>query len=304
MRALRLEAGPQYKSWEARGFRIVKDCVQKLAESLAYDVVTQGTQKVTRMDAERWLQKNPVFLRMLEHVFLHLYHYRAVKNTNEDKNKDRNDESGGSGQGSGKVKAFCIEHSLLPACEDIHYIPDYPSFTDISQILFINSQLPSEYQSKWRFLFSSQIHGESFSTFIGRIMDQGATVIIIEDTNGYVFGSFSTDSWALSPNFTGNDSSFLYSLKPRMRSFPATNYNDHYQYLNLHQQTMPNGLGIGGQFEYWGIWLDSEYGIGECSETCTTYKNYVQLSATKNFKIRNVEVWGVGDKPTKEDEVN
>lgn len=304
MRALRLEAGPQYKSWEARGFRIVKDCVQKLAESLAYDVVTQGTQKVTRTDAERWLQKNPVFLRMLEHVFLHLYHYRAVKNTSEDKNKDRNDESGGSGQGSGKVKAFCIENSLLPACENIHYIPDYPAFIDISQILFINSQLPNEYQSKWRFLFSSQIHGESFSTFIGRIMDQGATVIIVEDTNGYIFGSFSTESWALSPNFTGSDTSFLFSLKPRMRSFPASNYNDHYQYLNLHQQTMPNGLGIGGQFEYWGLWLDSEYGIGECSESCTTYKNYVQLAATKNFKIRNVEVWGVGDKPVKEDEVS
>ena len=54
MRTLRLEAGVQFKSWEARGFRIVKDCVQKLAESLAYDVVTQGTQKVTRVDAERW----------------------------------------------------------------------------------------------------------------------------------------------------------------------------------------------------------------------------------------------------------
>jgi hypothetical protein len=60
---------------------------------------------------------------------------------------------------------------------------------------------------------------------------------------------------------------------------------------------------MGGQFKYWGLWLDSEYGIGECSETCTTYKNYIQLAATKNFKIRNIEVWGVGDKPAKEDEV-
>lgn len=299
MRALRLESGPQYKSWETRGFRIVKDCVQKLAESLAYDVVTQGTQKVTRADAERWLHKNPVFLRMLEHVFLHLYHYRAVKNPNDEK---REKEDGGSGQGSGKVKAFCLEDSLLPTCENIHYMPDYPTFIDISQIIFINSQLPKEYQSKWRFLFSSQIHGESFSTFIGRIMDQGATVIIIEDTNGYIFGGFATDSWALSPNFVGNDNSFLFTLRQRMRCFPATTYNDHYQYLNLHQQTMPNGLGMGGQFNYWGLWLDSEYGNGECSESCTTYKNYIQLAATKSFKIRNVEVWGVGDKPVKEDE--
>lgn len=62
-------------------------------------------------------------------------------------------------------------------------------------------------------------------------------------------------------------------------------------------------MGIGGQFKYWGLWIDSEYGNGECSETCTTYKNYIQLAATKSFKIRNIEVWGVGEKPTKEDEV-
>lgn len=240
MRALRLEAGQQYKSWESRGFRIVKDCVQKLAESLSFDVVTQGTQKVTRIDAERWIQKNPVLLRMLEHVFLHLYNYRAVKSTSEDKNKDKSDESG-SGQGSGKIKQFCIENSLLPSCENINYMPDYPCFIDISQILFINSQLPNELQSKWRFLFSSQIHGESFSTLLGRIMDQGPTVLIVEDTNGHIFGGFATDSWSLSANFVGNEDSFLFTLRPRMRAFPATNYNDHYQYLNLHQQTMPNG---------------------------------------------------------------
>lgn len=60
--------------------------------------------------------------------------------------------------------------------------------------------------------------------------------------------------------------------------------------------------GMGGQHNYWGLWLDSEYGIGECSESCTTYKGYFQMSATKKFTVRNVEVWGVGDKPVKEDE--
>lgn len=58
---------------------------------------------------------------------------------------------------------------------------------------------------------------------------------------------------------------------------------------------------MGGQHNYWGIWLDSDYGNGECSESCTTFRNYTQLSAKKNFTIRNLEVWGVGDKPLKED---
>lgn len=57
---------------------------------------------------------------------------------------------------------------------------------------------------------------------------------------------------------------------------------------------------MGGQHNYWGLWLDSEYGFGECSESCTTFKGYSQMSANKRFKIRNVEVWAVGEKPTTE----
>lgn len=40
----------------------------------------------------------------------------------------------------------------------------------------------------------------------------------------------------------GDDSAMLFTLSPAMRCFNTTGYNDHYQYLNLSQQTMPNGL--------------------------------------------------------------
>lgn len=59
---------------------------------------------------------------------------------------------------------------------------------------------------------------------------------------------------------------------------------------------------MGGQFEYWGLWIDSEYGNGQCSESCTTYKNYIQLASAKNFKIKNIEVWGVGDIPVRDED--
>jgi hypothetical protein len=52
--------------------------------------------------------------------------------------------------------------------------------------------------------------------------------------------------------------------------------------------------GMGGQFEYFGLWLDAEFGKGHCSESCTTYTNYRMLSATKYFEIDHVEVWAVG----------
>lgn len=109
MRALRLESGAQYKSWESKGFRVVKECIQKLAESLACEVVQQGTQKVTRTEAERWLQQNPTFLKMLAHVFSHLYHYRATtKNPQEELITIQ------------RRKSIAVEcNQLLPFCEGI-----------------------------------------------------------------------------------------------------------------------------------------------------------------------------------------
>lgn len=223
MRAIRLQSGVQYKSWESKGFRVVKECVQKLAESLAFEV-QQGTQKVTRRDAERWLQQNPTFLRMLEHVFLHLYNHRAMKNSNQQQIQQDNEQHPHNTRRK-SVVAIPTDAKLLPFCEGLQYVPDYPAFTDISQMLFINSNLPMDYRQKWRFLFSSQIHGkythegvykfnanqqtfdvlgESFSTLLGRIMDQGPSVFIVEDTDGYIYGGFAPASWSMSPNFVGN----------------------------------------------------------------------------------------------------
>lgn len=195
MRAIRLEGGVEFQSWESKGFRIVKECIQKLAESLASEAVEQGSQKVTRTDAVRWLQRTPTFVKMLEYVFLHLYNYRPTT-----KNPQENETPTAFRRRS--IIPEC--NRLLPYCEGLQYVPDYPAFTDISQMLFINSNLPNDYRSKWRFLFSSQIHGESFSTFMGRIVDQGPSVIIIEDTNGAVFGGFAPESWTYAPKFCGN----------------------------------------------------------------------------------------------------
>lgn len=110
MRALRLQSGHQYKSWEGKGFRVVKECVQKLAESLTCEVVQQGTQKVTRNDAERWLQQNPTFIQMLEHVFVHLYHYRPTTKSPQDELV------------TVRRRSIISDPKLLPYCEGLFYL--------------------------------------------------------------------------------------------------------------------------------------------------------------------------------------
>lgn len=52
---------------------------------------------------------------------------------------------------------------------------------------------------------------------------------------------------------------------------------------------------MGGQFGYFGLWLEEEYGKGHsmAQPKCTTY-NSPQLSAQPKFALQMLEVWAVG----------
>lgn len=53
---------------------------------------------------------------------------------------------------------------------------------------------------------------------------------------------------------------------------------------------------MGGQIEYFGLWLSADYGTGHsrARPKCTTY-NSPRLSKDEEFKVQLLEVWGVGD---------
>ena len=41
--------------------------------------------------------------------------------------------------------------------------------------------------------------------------------------------------------------------------------------MNTKQKTMPNGLGQGGQLNYFAYWIDSEFGRVSTAPSCTTF---------------------------------
>lgn len=269
----------QYSSWLDRNVVVNRKDIDNYSLFLLKDLM--NVQPISLDELENWLHFNPLWLEMWKAVIVFLYSQKVphIPSTAE------------------------CHPKPLPYCELPPNCNQLKSILDVGKIMFLNDQLPTELRSKWRLLFNSQIHGESFATFLGKIQNKGPTVLIIEDDQRYIFGGFAPNSWNLHPKFVGNDSALLFTLQPTMQSFNTSGYNDHYQYLNTNQQTMPNGLGMGGQFEYWGLWLDCEYGLGQSSETCTTFKNYKQLSKNKAFNVRNIEVWGVGEEPkTDEDD--
>jgi len=75
-----------------------------------------------------------------------------------------------------------------------------------SEVLFLNSILPHDLKTEWRLLFSTSRHGQSFSTLVAKILDKGPSLLIVKDTDGYVFGGFASVKWVVGPNFAGNNS--------------------------------------------------------------------------------------------------
>lgn len=78
--------------------------------------------------------------------------------------------------------------------------------------------MPADLQNKWRFLFSSKIMGESFSTMLGKLLKRGPTLLVVEDEDHYIFAAYASHSWALGPNFIGETCLesvffFLYDVK-------------------------------------------------------------------------------------------
>nr|CAD7259728.1 unnamed protein product [Timema shepardi] len=271
-------------SWKSKYCTVSEEECQILASTWCRKLIDSDAP-VDQGRLESWLVGSSGFSMVHSYVLNNLYGF----NMND----------------SAEVREF-----LLPECKEMTKQRMFPSTLSLADILYLNLSLPRKLRSEWRFLFSTAVHGESFSKMLGHIMGQGPTLVIVKDTGGHVFGGFASESWKLGPNFLGDDSCFLFSLRPEMMSYETTGYNNHYQYLNIQQQTMPNGLvsctyyftGMGGQFNYFGLWLNAEFGVGHCSETCTTYKNCPTLSSNKNFETHHVEVWAVGSKPKVEDD--
>ncbi|XP_062923229.1 MTOR-associated protein MEAK7 [Mobula hypostoma] len=188
-------------------------------------------------------------------------------------------------------------NQMLPLCLGIEYSGIF-TVLDIPSVIYLKPNLPSRNQRQWKLLFSSQAHGESFSRLSTQIIHKGPTLLVVKDSLGYIFGGFASCSWELKPQFQGDSRCFLFTLNPKLGIYSCTGYNEHYMYLNVGQQTMPNGLGMGGQHNYFGLWIDSNYGKGhsKAKPRCTTY-NSPQLSAQEHFTIDTMEVWMVGNLP-------
>lgn len=268
---LKSSAAAAIETWDGKCTHIIEEeATLRLASALTRDLKAANQEIVDRDLAVKWLSHSHLFLELLN-IMAHQIFQLPIPRT-----------------------------PIVPLCLGLP-TRSYPSWLTLADVVFINTSLPSELRSEWRFLFSSRLNGESFSSLMGNIVDKGPTIILIKDTKGHIFGGFASTSWTVGPQFSGTSKNFIFSLSPNMAIYNTTGFNGHFQYLNIQQQTFPNGLGMGGQLQYFGLWLDAEYGKGKCAPSCTTY-NSPQLSSSPEFLIDRVEVWAVGPEPINDEE--
>ncbi|KAF3689265.1 TLD domain-containing protein 1 TBC/LysM-associated domain-containing protein 1 [Channa argus] len=191
--------------------------------------------------------------------------------------------------------------TLLPPCRETPW-KKLRCLLDLPTLMFLAPQVPDNYNAPWRLVFSTWLHGESFTRMVASLIKCGPTLLLIKDTKGHVFGGFASQAWQIKPQFQGDSRCFLFTVFPTLRVYTATGYNEHFMYLNQNQQTMPNGLGMGGQHGYFGLWLDSDFGHGHsrARPKCTTYGS-PQISGEEDFTLDSMEVWAIGKPPEPEE---
>ncbi|CAO3647225.1 unnamed protein product [Mucor hiemalis] len=151
-------------------------------------------------------------------------------------------------------------------------------------------------------IFSSRRDGMSWQVFVNKMVGQGATLVVIKTKDGAMFGGYADEAWEYAKtDWYGNSSNYLFKLSHDYGTWVGTSANNHYQYLCWGKKSLPNGFGMGGQFEYSGLWIDSDFihGHSRAGPLCTTYSS-PQLSIKDTFIVDEVEVWLV--RPIQKDE--
>ncbi|KAL0337046.1 UNVERIFIED_CONTAM: Magnesium transporter MRS2-3 [Sesamum calycinum] len=102
--------------------------------------------------------------------------------------------------------------------------------------------------------------------------NDGPTVLIIKDTDGYIYGGYASQPWERHSDFYGDMRSFLFQLYPVASIFRPTGANHNLQWcaVNFSSESIPNGIGFGGRVNHFGLFLSANFDQGH-TFSCITF---------------------------------
>ncbi|XP_057438872.1 uncharacterized protein LOC130730787 isoform X2 [Lotus japonicus] len=158
----------------------------------------------------------------------------------------------------------------------------------------IGGALSQQELEDWKILYHSAVNGLSFNTFLGNISShEGPTVLIIKDTEGYIYGGYASQPWERHAEFYGDMKSYLFQLYPKASIFRPTGANNNLQWCaaNFSSEDIPNGIGFGGRVHHFGLFISANFDQGH-TFSCSTFGSPC-LTKTNRILPEVIECWGV-----------
>eukprot|EP00475_Leptophrys_vorax_P037260 TRINITY_DN6399_c0_g2_i1.p2 TRINITY_DN6399_c0_g2~~TRINITY_DN6399_c0_g2_i1.p2 ORF type:complete len:410 (-),score=99.88 TRINITY_DN6399_c0_g2_i1:1255-2484(-) len=152
-------------------------------------------------------------------------------------------------------------------------------------VIEIQAALPRRYSvGDWELRYSTANDGFSLQTFYANASQGRSTVLVIRDTEGYVFGAFVPERWQISSTQFGNGETFVFSVHPKLQIYPWTRANSFFAVAKS------DYIAIGGG-KHFAIWVTSGLRQGS-SGPCETF-NSPKLSGLSEFEIDVIELWAI-----------
>ncbi|XP_036139003.1 nuclear receptor coactivator 7 isoform X4 [Monomorium pharaonis] len=137
---------------------------------------------------------------------------------------------------------------------------------------------------QWTLVFSTSQHGFSLNSMYRKMAKvESPILLVIEDTEGNVFGALTSCSLHVSDHFYGTGESLLFRFTPRFQCFNWT--GDNLYFIKGNNESLAIGAGDGK----FGLWLDGDLYQGR-TQSCSTYGNE-QLAPREDFVVKTLECW-------------
>ncbi|XP_021949068.1 oxidation resistance protein 1 isoform X2 [Folsomia candida] len=158
----------------------------------------------------------------------------------------------------------------------------------------LSAQLPPRATGfPWKLVYSTHTHGTSLSTLIRKLTKETAPsspiILLIEDLEGHVFGSYMSCAWKISDHFHGDSSTFVFKGGPE--EFTSFKWSGHKHAYFL--QAKEDFVTIGASNGKYALWLDNCLDKGR-TEECKTFGS-TPLTPNKDFSVKYLECWALDD---------
>ncbi|KAJ3342448.1 hypothetical protein HDU93_002206 [Gonapodya sp. JEL0774] len=263
-----------YAGKTTSGYRVSERFIEFLMAGPSTDLATGSAHTSFFFSFQMWFGQNQYLGRLWDIALTRIFFLDPAKLVNRE----------------GELRATSGKRPLLQ-----NGVTNLLAFEDI---WVLDMNLPSEHKPRcWKRLFNSGQQGMSWTLFQHNIEDAGSTLIVVKDQGGAIFGGFNSQEWKPLPKYYGDNQSFVFRLRPNIIINRPSNYNQNFQYFNHSTQTLPNGLGFGGQMGYFALWIDANnFGIGHSKGNPSTTYNSRQLSSNEDFKLDALEAWLIKEK--------